>query len=88
MDVVRYHTTECVTSALRVKQGSKYTQIIVMDSTGIRLRRVANSEAKFMTPIPDYPIERAKSHFRRAVERFNNGHVGNNLKDAIDYDKH
>ena len=89
MDVIRYHTTEGVTSALRVKRGSKYTQIIVMNSTGIRLHRVPNAEEKYMTPLPDYPIEKAKAHFRSAVKRFNKGHtLGNNLKDAIDYDKH
>lgn len=86
MDVIRYRTEDGTFTALRVSTGRKYTQLIMMDSSGIRIKRVPNSDEKYMKVI-DYPIEKAKAHFRDATKRFNNGHVNNNLREAIDYGK-
>jgi len=83
MQVVKYRTEDGVFTAIRVKTGPKYTQVITMDSSGIRIRRVPKSEEKYMTDI-DYPPKRAQKKFRSAVRRFNQGPVSNNLKEALE----
>lgn len=80
--MVRYRTVEQVGTAILVKRGPKYSQVIQMDSSGIRLRRVPRDEERYMT-ILTYPLERAKKLFRDAVKRYNKGHVSNGLKEAL-----
>ena len=91
-EVVRYHTDEGVRTALLVERGHKWLHFILMDSDGIRVRKVRKeywdkkrglkiNEEKFMTPL-DYPLERAKRIFRRAAKRFNKGVVS---KETAEY---
>lgn len=82
MQMVRYKTEDGVTNAILVATGRKYSQVIMMDSTGIRIRRVPKTEEKYMVPT-DYPLEEAKRRFRDAVLRFNYGHVSNGLEEAL-----
>lgn len=80
--VVKYRTEDGVFTAIRVRTGRRYTQIILMDSSGMRIRRVPKSEEQFMAEI-DYPLERAKSKFLDAAKRFNEGPLPNNLIEAL-----
>ena len=71
MEGVLYKTECGRIAALLLERGRKYLHIIPMDSTGIRIRKVKLSEEKFMTILPDYPIEQAKEIFKRAAAKFN-----------------
>jgi len=83
MRLVNYKTEDGIYTALHVKTGRRYAQVVVMDSSGIRIRRVPKDEERFMRELPDYPIEKAKEHFRNAVKKFNNDHVSNALTEAL-----
>ena len=80
--VVRYRTEDGVFTAIIVKVGPKYAQMIMMDSSGIRIKRVPKTDQRHMKAI-DYDLERAKSLFRDAVLRYNNGHISNSLTEAL-----
>ena len=81
MKVVKYRTQDGVFTAIRVKDGTKYIQVILMDSAGIRIRRVHLSEAKYMTDL-DYPLRRAQKKFMAAAKKFNEK-IPPNLKEAL-----
>lgn len=83
MRVVTYRTEDGTYTALHVKTGRRYAQVVIMDSSGIRIRRVPKAEERFMTDLPDYSLEKAKEHFRNAVEKFNHDHVSNALTEAL-----
>jgi len=89
--MVRYRTQEesrsGVYSAFLVKQGPKYTQVVFMDSAGIRIKRVKKSEERYMK-LMTCDLEKAKKLFRSAVKRYNNGHVSNALKEALKCQDH
>jgi len=55
--------------ALVVKRGRTWIHIILMDSAGIRVRKLRVSEERYMTAL-DYPVARAKKQFRAAHKRF------------------
>ena len=80
--VVKYRTEDGVFTAIRVKTGRRYTQVILMDSSGMRIRRVPKSEEQFMRQI-DYPLERAKQKFLDAAKRFSEGPLPSNLLEAL-----
>jgi len=68
MQVVRYRTDHGTCCAL-VESGRKWLQVIQMDSSGIRVRKVPCSDERYMTPM-DYPLAKAKKRFRLAGRRF------------------
>jgi len=84
--MVRYRTQEesrsGVYTAILVKVGRKFAQVIMMDSSGIRVRHVKKEEQRHMWPI-EYDLEHAKELFRDAVLRYNKGHVTNSLTEAL-----
>jgi len=82
MKVVRYRTEDGVFTVILVKTGRRYTQIIMMNSAGMRIQRVPKSEARFMTEI-DYPLNKAKKKYLAAARRFNEGPLPNNLREAL-----
>jgi len=69
MDVIRYRTDEGVFTGLQVNEGTKYLQIILMDSRGLRIRKVAKTEGRYITPL-EYPVKRAVRKFKSAGRRF------------------
>ena len=82
MKVVRYRTEDGVFTAIQVRTGRRYTQLILMDSAGMRIRSVPKAEEQYMAEI-DYPLERAKKKFLDAAKRFNEGPLPNNLIEAL-----
>lgn len=82
MQVVKYKTEDGIFTAILVGTGTRYTKVIVMDSSGIRIRSVPKTEEKYMTEI-DYPLDRAKSKFLDAARRFNEGSLPTNLIEAL-----
>lgn len=62
MKVMRYRSESGVKTALLVKEGRKYLQILLLDYP-MRIRRVPHIEARYMTEM-DYPVNRAKRMYR------------------------
>ena len=82
MKVVRYKTQDGVFTAILVKTGRRFSQVILMDSAGIRIRKVPKAEERYMTEI-GYSIAKAKRKFRDAAKRFNEGPLPNALREAL-----
>ena len=72
MQLVNYHSDngyingQCTGLLIR---GRKYHKLIVMNSTGIRIRRLPLAEEKYMT-ILDSSEKKAAKQFRAAGRRF------------------
>ena len=97
-DVVRYHTEDGVRVALLVERGHKWLHFILMDSDGIRVRKVRKeywdkkrglkiNEEKFMVPL-DYPLEKAKRIFRHAAKQFNKGSISKETAEYLKKGEH
>lgn len=56
--------------ALFIGRGRKWLQLIPMDSNGIRVRKVPFAEERYLQKL-DYPLSRARRHFRSAARLFN-----------------
>lgn len=70
MIVVRYHTADSVEhAALLLAEGRKYLQVMTLDSSGIRIRKVLKGEAEHMQYVPRNVAKVAK-HYRAAGKRF------------------
>lgn len=67
--LVRYHNGHQSTHALRSPPGRKFTKLVAMDSAGIRIQRVKNTEEAHMVTL-DYPVARAADLMLDAGSRF------------------
>lgn len=54
---------------LIVKRGRSLIHIILMDSAGIKVYKIPNSEERYIRQL-DYPVARAKKRFRAAFKTF------------------
>lgn len=92
-EVVRYHTDEGFFTALLIKRGPKWLSMIIMDSAGIRIRKIRKTyhdakrhrtfnEEDYIKPL-DYPVEKAKAIFLRAAYKFNTGAVSQEVLAAL-----
>lgn len=82
MNVIRYRTQDGSFTGIRVKTGRRYIQVILMDSSGIRVQSVPIAEGHYMKEL-DYPIKQAKAHFRDAIKRFNPDGCSSQLMEAL-----
>ena len=67
--VIRYRTDEGVFTGLQILEGHKFIHLILMDSAGIRIRKVPVAEGRFIKVL-DYPLQRAALVFRKAGGNF------------------
>ena len=69
MKVIVYNTNTGRRMALHVTTGRRWSQVIIMDDSGIRVKRVPLVEERFMKD-SDYPLKKAVKHFRHAGKAF------------------
>lgn len=84
MKVIRYHMEDGVFTGLLVAEGRKFLKVVLMDSAGIKLRKVPLAEQRYMKDLPDYPVQRAQEKFRDAARKFNTETLSQPLREALD----
>ena len=68
--VVRWHSDNGGNQvAIVVKETPKAMHLIPMDAAGIRVRKVAKTEGRYMSDL-DYPLAQALQSFRKALKRY------------------
>lgn len=67
-DIIRVHEDEGVRTALVVTVGPKWATLIWPDSAGIKLRKLRVADVRYT--VLDYPLAKAKRHFRRMCRNF------------------
>jgi hypothetical protein len=70
MKLVLWHTDDGVRHVLVVQEGPKWLTILAMGDSSFT--KVPAIEGRHMKDMPDYPLERAKKHFRTNLRRNNN----------------
>lgn len=73
MEPAKYHTSDGYRAILITQRGRKLMQFLVIEASGVTLRKVPLTEERHMAPLTrkgaPYPAKRALAKFRKAAKR-------------------
>lgn len=70
MKLIYHRTNENRRVCLLALEGRKWIHVIPMDSGGIRVQRIAATEFKWISDVPNYPIRPAAERFLESGRKF------------------
>ena len=74
MEIVTYHSSDNCATAIVLGSGPKWTKIIQVEASGLRIRKIQNSETKNFTDLlykgKPYPLKRAVRRYLKSGKLF------------------